>query len=872
MNLAKRWRAGFGVWMAALGILAPGCEVARTEVIVRVESELPWGESQAVQSVVLEVRRGGATGPQRSLRTTVLGGGTGRRGLPLRVWVLESGGDLETPLWVEALGCGNPNGCTRGNAVVAQRAIVRFVPERTVELPLLLAAACAGVRCGAEERCEVRTGMCRPATEAVTLPWMGVVDAGADTGFAERMDAVAEAGMDATMDVGVDAGIEAGSDAGVDARLDGAGDTDLARDVVSALDAHTAPDVLNAPDIVNAPDVLDSSSPDVEFAPDAMDAGADVPSRDAVVEAGAIAEDAPSPPPRPIAPLSLGDVTQRRPTLRWEMPSGYDYAEVQLCRDRFCTSVIETIQATGASARPVTDLPARSVVFWRVRARSTERLDTAYGPVWLFHVPTRSATSDVDTSVNPHFDVNGDGFDDIVVGAPGFGGNGGASVFLGGAAGVTSTPQRVLVGTSLGDSFGAVVACAGDVNGDGYADLIVGSPHADPGGRSAAGTASLFLGNVGGIAAIPQRILEGVGMNDAFGGSVASAGDINGDGYADVVVGAESASPRDRNNVGTASVFMGSAAGIAEIPHRILEQEAAGAFFFGHSVAGAGDFNGDGYSDLVVGAYAAEPGGRRGIGTASIFAGSAMGLSPAPQRTLTGTAAGDQFGWSVASAGDVNGDGYSDLVVGAIASDPGGRLNVGTATVFHGSIVGVLSAPTRVLEGATPGGYFGSSVSGSGDFDGDGYSDLVVAAFNAAPEGRPGAGTVDVFRGSVDGIVAIPQHTFEGAARGDSLGSAVTCAGDINGDGYTDLSIGARAADLGERVNVGLVSTYFGSPVGIVLMPHRVLEGVDAGDLFGASVAHHLIPLGIISGSGLQRHRLIIRAYYRGFPPILVCS
>jgi alpha-tubulin suppressor-like RCC1 family protein len=155
-----------------------GCVVPRTEVIVRVESDLPWGEGAAIESVVLEVRRGGAAGPIRSLRTSVLGRSEGRRSLPLRVWVLESSGDVDTPLWVEALGCASPDGCTRASAVVAQRAVVRFQPEQTLELPMLLAAACVGVRCRVDERCRERVGTCRPAEETVTTPWRGLLDAG----------------------------------------------------------------------------------------------------------------------------------------------------------------------------------------------------------------------------------------------------------------------------------------------------------------------------------------------------------------------------------------------------------------------------------------------------------------------------------------------------------------------------------------------------------------------------------------------------------------------------------------------------------------------------------------------------------------------
>jgi len=205
-----------------------------------------------------------------------LGRGTGRNGLPLRVWVLESSGDLEAPLWVEALGCGNPNGCTRGDAVVAQRALVRFVPERTVELPLLLAAACAGVRCGAEERCEVRTGMCRPATEAVTLPWMGVVDAGKaamdvgvgseETGVDAGVDAVEDQGVDVGMEEVADTEVDAGADTGMAASVDIGLDVAMEASAEAGVDAGVdAGDVLQDAGVSSVQDVIRDSEtrPDV---------------------------------------------------------------------------------------------------------------------------------------------------------------------------------------------------------------------------------------------------------------------------------------------------------------------------------------------------------------------------------------------------------------------------------------------------------------------------------------------------------------------------------------------------------------------------------------------------------------------------------
>jgi hypothetical protein len=306
-----------------------------------------------------------------------------------------------------------------------------------------------------------------------------------------------------------------------------------------------------------------------------------------------------------------------------------------------------------------------------------------------------------------------------------------ASVFHGSATGVAAAPARLLEGAAAGDNFGISVASAGDVNGDGFADLVVGAPGASPGGRSLAGTASVFHGSATGVAAAPARLLEGTAAGDYFGRSVASAGDVNGDGFADLVVGAYGADPGGRSLAGTASVFHGSATGVAAAPARLLEGAAAGDAF-GSSVASAGDVNGDGFADLVVGADGADPGGRMQAGTASVFHGSATGVAAAPARLLEGAAAGDNFGRSVASAGDVNGDGFADLVVGADGADPGGRIYAGTASVFHGSATGVAAAPARLLEGAAAFDSFGISVASAGDVNGDRCIDFATTGHGAA--------------------------------------------------------------------------------------------------------------------------------------------
>ena len=278
--------------------------------------------------------------------------------------------------------------------------------------------------------------------------------------------------------------------------------------------------------------------------------------------------------PRPIAPMSLGDVTLLRPTLRWELPAVFDGAEVDLCLDRQCTRFIESLRVLGTSARPSMDLPARTVVFWRLRGTSGTTTDLANSPTWLFHVPAKDNSGGVDTSYNAHLDLNGDGFDDVVVGAPLANPNGrrrvgAVSVFYGSSTGIAQTASLILEGTRPSDVFGWSVAGAGDVNGDGFGELVVGAPnHVFDATVLSVAHAKLYHGSPVGISREPTTVLRAQMDWRGFGIPVAGAGDVNGDGYADVLV---ANSGQGGGPVGTVRVFHGAKNGIETTPARTLE-------------------------------------------------------------------------------------------------------------------------------------------------------------------------------------------------------------------------------------------------------------------------------------------------------------
>ena len=298
-------------------------------------------------------------------------------------------------------------------------------------------------------------------------------------------------------------------------------------------------------------------------------------------------------------------------------------------------------------------------------------------------------------------DVNGDGYADLVVGG---GSTGGVYVYLGGAAGLATSPAATIPGyEDAGVQGGFVhVAGAGDVNGDGFGDVIV-SGFQDAWGMD--GGVFVYLGSANGLAVTPATVLPGaVADGDAggleFNSSVANAGDVNGDGYADIFVGA--CVTED-----SSCVYLGSAGGVATTSATVLVVPGSNTGVG----ASAGDVNGDGYGDLVLSAM-----NMKGVNSVGVYLGGAGGLATVPAVAPSEPqSAVDNFGFAVASAGDVNGDGFADVVVGASVGTPSmAPDDTGSAYVYLGSATGLGAAPGVALVGVEgENGYFGQAVFGA---------------------------------------------------------------------------------------------------------------------------------------------------------------
>lgn len=481
-----------------------------------------------------------------------------------------------------------------------------------------------------------------------------------------------------------------------------------------------------------------------------------------------------------------------------------------------------------------------------------------------FRLDGVAGSDDTGEVVGSAGDINGDGFDDLIIGAPhNFDDFYSGSIFVvfGKASGFAATlPLSSLDGSNgfringvaAGDAAGQAVGSAGDINGDGFDDLLIGAPisdipNQDTGyayvvfGKAAGFSATMDLSSLDGANGFQMSVDEG---DVLLAWSLDSAGDVNGDHIDDFIIGAPLKDNPNGVNTGSAYVVFGKTTGFdANLDLSSLDGSngfrmdgIAESLNLGNGVS-AGDINGDGFNDLIAGSYGIGAGKSFVVfGKASGFDATVdlSGLDGSNGFTLEGEAEGDEAGYSVDNAGDVNGDGFDDVIIGARSAGINGEGS-GAAYVVFGKASG-FDATLNLssldgnngfrLEGGAAGDNSGRSVSMAGDFNGDGFDDVIVGAYAADPNGID-SGSAYVIFGKASGFSAslnlsnlssTDGFSLSGLAAGNSLGKAVSSAGDINNDGFDDLIIGAPFATGGT----------FNSGVGYVIFGHSLASAATA--------------------------------------------
>ena len=522
------------------------------------------------------------------------------------------------------------------------------------------------------------------------------------------------------------------------------------------------------------------------------------------------------------------------------------------------------------------------------------------------------ANDNAGRSVSNAGDINNDGFEDFLIGAPAADPNlsgsaeaylvfGGSAIGAGGTLDLNTILATTLAGANgyvfngsgTGADAGMAVSSAGDVNGDGIADLIIGAPDAGSSDQSYVvfgGTSNLSAldaanGTTDGQITLVQLgttatngangfLINGVQSDDNSGRMVRSA-DLNADGFDDLIIGAPYADPFGTNEGAAYVVFGGSTVGSSDgIVNLSSDLGGTGGFVLnggissgnlGLSVNSAGDVNGDGITDMIVGAHEANSSTGQ---TYVIFGATNVGSSGTIQSTglngtngfaVNGIDSSEDSGYSVSGAGDFNGDGFFDFIIGARYADPGGDNEGRAYLVFGASNIGsggtieannLNGSNGFDINGNVEARHIGGAVSGIGDFNGDGYDDVLLSSYT---EGTAYAGgAFVVFGGSnvgSSGTLNLSSLTsgagFEIPEKleSDGMGDFSRGAGDVNGDGFDDIIIGAYEANAGGIIDNGESYVIFGGDFSQALTQqgtagNDTLTGTGAADVFVGGIGN----------------------------------